>query len=848
MAEQLGEAVLTVSADTRQLEAGLQRAQQQAQQTGQALQGAFNSQSVNSIQALQQKLQSLRASFESAEIGSKRFQELRLEIQRTESQLSSASGAALTASESFSRLAVQLGALEAGRRAFSFIVEQLKELDAGQAAVRTLGVNSEELTNKLRDLSQELGASVSVNELLKASYDVLSSGFTSSADATNILRASALGAQGGFAELGDVVKAVSGIINAYGLSSGQATKIVDGFLQTQNDGVITVRQYAAEIGNIASIAAAGGVGLDQLNAAIATATLRGVPVAQTFTGLRQALASIIKPSQQASELSTSLGLQFNVAALRSKGLAAVLADLQQKTGGSADKIAVLLGSVEAQAAIQPLLNDNLVKYNELLGRQAQSAGAASSASQINADTVTGNLKRIQNAFSNLATTLDTTLNPVFAALATNTNQALGALTKILSLVPKQAGTLNGAIAASLLFGPGVGIEVLRGQLGGGTPQPTPTPGGNGKGAPKPGSTPPASGAVISPAELASIQKVSDLELQGLRERLQLTQQLSGLDQASRTILENRLKLNEKLRDVQQTQVQLDREQAKPAGSGAGGPSERDPAKVLQLQNKLKASQVEIDTLRAQNQQSDAAALRTQQDKVRQQGLEAAAAQAKLAATKAQTRLELEALATGGQISRTKQLQAQQEQAIAAAKRQQAAAQQALQAELNGQGDRLVLDDLTVKLSKANADVRDAYASAGLSLVQNARAAADALKSAQQGFDSAARGGFQFLTTEQQQKQLLAARVQVQKGVDAGLIRSGVDVSTPEKLFQLAGLSDSLVNGQKALQDAIKENATATTALARKDWNVYVAAAGGLPQQQPPQPQVVGVINGIPIRA
>jgi tape measure domain-containing protein len=245
------------------------------------------------------------------------------------------------------------------------------------------------------------------------------------------------------------------------------------------------------------------------------------------------------------------------------------------------------------------------------------------------------------------------------------------------------------------------------------------------------------------------------------------------------------------------------------------------------------------------------ALRKQADAERQGQFAAATAALKLQATRQQIALELQSLRTGQQISATSQAELSIQQSIADAKLQQANAQKALQSELSkptAQVSKDVVASLTRDLAKANADVRQAYADAGLSLFQNARAAADALKSAQQGFDSAARGGFQFLTTEQQQKQLLAARVQVQKGVDAGLIRSGVDVSTPEKLFQLAGLSDSLVNGQKALQDAIKENASATTTLARKDWNVYVAAGGSLPQQQPPQPQVVGVINGIPIRA
>ena len=397
MADQLGSAVLTLSVDDSQFNAGLQRAQSTVQQVGGSLRNALGTLGV----------------------------------------ATSAAGIA------------------------AYVGNQVAQLDTASAAVRTLGVDSQELGTKLRALSVELDNNISTLDLTKAAYDVASSGFSSAADATQILRASALGAKGGFAEVNDVASALTGVLNAYGLSASEASNIVDGFVQTQADGVITVRQYAAEIGNIASIAAASGVGIKELNAAIATATLRGVPVAQTFTGLRQALASIIKPSEQAKDLAQSLGIEFNVGALQAKGLGGVLADVQQKTGGAADKIAILLGSVEAQAAVQPLLNDQLVKYNELLGKQAQSSGAAADAARINAGTISDGLKQIGNGFSNLATTLDKVLSPLFAGFIRDVNNVLTKLNQVAALSPDKVlareREATDAVAGQLFPGQGSGF-------------------------------------------------------------------------------------------------------------------------------------------------------------------------------------------------------------------------------------------------------------------------------------------------------------------------------------------------------------------------------------------------------
>lgn len=397
MADQLGSAVLTLSVDDRQFNAGLQKAQTSVQQVGATLQSALG----------------------------------------TLGLATSAAGIA------------------------AFVGNQVTQLDAASAAVRTLGVDSKELGSRLQALSAELNNNISTLDLTKAAYDVASSGFSSAAAATEILRASALGAKGGFAEVNDVASALTGVLNAYGLSASEATNIVDGFVQTQADGVITVRQYAAEIGNIASIAAASGVGIQELNAAIATATLRGVPVAQTFTGLRQALSSIIKPSEQAKDLAQSLGIQFNVGALQAKGLGGVLADVQQKTGGAADKIAILLGSVEAQAAVQPLLNDKLVKYNELLDKQAQSSGAAAEAAQTNAETISGGLTQIGNGFSNLATTLDSVLSPLLGGFIKQINDVLAKLNQVSALSPdkvlKREREATDAVASQIAPGQGSGF-------------------------------------------------------------------------------------------------------------------------------------------------------------------------------------------------------------------------------------------------------------------------------------------------------------------------------------------------------------------------------------------------------
>ena len=288
-------------------------------------------------------------------------------------------------------------AVAAFTKAFGVLAQQ----DFAIAKVKTLGVDVDALQPKLATLSNELNGQASALDLLSASYDVASAGFGKTAELTDVLKASQLGATGGFSDLATVADATTSVLNAYGLSSDKASKLVDGFIQTQNDGKIVVDQYAQQIGRLAPIAAGAGVGIDELNAAISTVTATGVPVESTFAGLRQVIAAIQKPTKEARDAAELLGISFDATTLKTKGLGGVLTELIQKGGASEETLAQFFGSVEARTAILPLLNDQLVSFNKNLENQAKAQGTAAQAAFTAQNTIQGQLTRLGSAFTNL---------------------------------------------------------------------------------------------------------------------------------------------------------------------------------------------------------------------------------------------------------------------------------------------------------------------------------------------------------------------------------------------------------------------------------------------------------------
>jgi len=289
-------------------------------------------------------------------------------------------------------IAVLTSAAGALTSAFSTLAAQ----DFAEAKVRSLGVDSDELTKRLSGVSRELAGQASVVELTGAAYDVASAGFTNAADAAGILKAASQGATGGFSDINTVGDATTSVLNAYGLEAEKAGKLVDGFIQTQNDGKIVIGEYAANIAKVAPVAAALGVPLEEVNAAVAQITAGGQGAEVTFTALKTAFAQVA--AGKVGDEFKKFGVEINSSTLASEGLAGTLQKIKA-SGADAGTVIKAFGT-EAGPSILALLNDT-EKFNKLLENQKNSQGAAAKAAFEASDTINGALKRLQTAFTNI---------------------------------------------------------------------------------------------------------------------------------------------------------------------------------------------------------------------------------------------------------------------------------------------------------------------------------------------------------------------------------------------------------------------------------------------------------------
>jgi len=326
--------------------------------------------------------------------------------------------------------------------------------DSATAKVGTLSDNASGIASEMRDLSKELDYQASSTDLLGASYDILSSGFSDVADISGIARASVLGSVGGFSSVGTVADATTTILNAYGDALGEnlsiserSAQVVDILAQTQDKGKITIDQYAKGIGRVASIAALSGVSLKELSAAIATATAKGVPAENSISGVRQAIINLTKPTLGAQALLEKFGISNASATLKSEGLIGVLQRLKD-AGATGSDLTRIFTDIDGLATIAPIAGENLDDFKKNLDAMDSSAGKAAKSAAVVAASFQGQLTQAFNQANEALISLGNGVKSALVPLL----QALTFLVQNFNALPEP---IKGAIGVAIVLSGGL---------------------------------------------------------------------------------------------------------------------------------------------------------------------------------------------------------------------------------------------------------------------------------------------------------------------------------------------------------------------------------------------------------
>lgn len=311
--------------------------------------------------------------------------------------------------------ATGIGALvTAGGAAINYGRESIQKYQEVQTPIALLRALTGATPGEARSLQQQgrqlsLGTGQSQADLAQAAYFISSSGF-SGRGAQQVLSASSLASQAGLGSTKNFADLLTSSLQAYGEEASRAMKYTDVFTATVREGKAEPEQLAKSLGLVLPIAAAAGVRIEEVGAAIATITRTGSTAPQAVTQLKQTISNLIDPSKEAQKALKEIGLapQEIATRLKSEGLGSVLKDIESRataTGSRETVLSQIFGNIRAYTGVLSLARGEFDTYDEILGRITNSQGNTMSAAVIMGNTMEQQAQRIQAAFDGIQITL-----------------------------------------------------------------------------------------------------------------------------------------------------------------------------------------------------------------------------------------------------------------------------------------------------------------------------------------------------------------------------------------------------------------------------------------------------------
>ena len=293
--------------------------------------------------------------------------------------------------------------------------------------------------NQVMSITQEIP--IKAPEAAKALYSIVSAGHDG-ADGMKILEVSAKAAVGGLTETETAADAVTTILNAYKMSAEEAGTVSDQLFTTVRLGKTTFGELGASIAQVAPIAAAYGISIDQVLGAVASLTKQGTPTAQAMTQIRAAIQGT------AGELGD--------AAFQGRTFQEALQLINEKAGGSASKMKEMLGTDEGLAATLALTGKNAKSAASDLGELQNSLGATEAAFEKKKDAADNQLTLLANNVQAYLRPLGEKILKEVSDIAKAFNEAFenndieGTISNLESLVKNAAGAFLSYKTAILL--------------------------------------------------------------------------------------------------------------------------------------------------------------------------------------------------------------------------------------------------------------------------------------------------------------------------------------------------------------------------------------------------------------
>ena len=261
-------------------------------------------------------------------------------------------------------------------------IRRTREFGKAMAEVSTIigegGMSIEHASERVNYLAMSLG--VPAPEVAAGMYQTLSAGVTDSTEAMILLEGATKLGITGLASTKESVDLLTTAFNAYGMTVTDTAveSMSDLLFKTVQLGKTTIPELSASMGQVLPTAAQLGVSIEEVTAAVASLTLKGLSTSEAVTQVNAVMTAFLKKGDLAAKEFPELANLMGAAAIESKGFQGAITELMNAVDGNADALQKLMGRAEGTKAIMALTAEGGKVLTSQLEQMRDAAGVVES--------------------------------------------------------------------------------------------------------------------------------------------------------------------------------------------------------------------------------------------------------------------------------------------------------------------------------------------------------------------------------------------------------------------------------------------------------------------------------------
>lgn len=216
------------------------------------------------------------------------------------------------------------------------------------------GVSTNQWTQGVRQLSDQFGSSIF--DQAEGTYQALSNQVTEGATAFTFMAGANKFAAASVSSTEDAVNLLSSALKGFALQETEVNRVSAVLFKGIELGRFRAKDIANSFGQVAPIAHALGVSLEETTTALAGLTRVGISPEEAITQLTNVMNAFLKPSKAMKEAFAQIGVSSGEAAFQTFGFRGALQKILQLSGGASNELSKLFPNIRGRKGIQVLLD------------------------------------------------------------------------------------------------------------------------------------------------------------------------------------------------------------------------------------------------------------------------------------------------------------------------------------------------------------------------------------------------------------------------------------------------------------------------------------------------------------